>query len=105
LDWHSIVRGKIELYVWVFLSLAVPTIIENSLKSVLASRLISITDMEMLLIISENGEIVFSQTSSHWEGEKVSLNNSAVPENSLIIQNIYYRVGTIKIICAKLNFV
>ncbi|MEH7254782.1 ImmA/IrrE family metallo-endopeptidase, partial [Neobacillus niacini] len=36
---------------------------------VLASKIVSVTKLEMILIISENGDIVFSQTSPYWEGD------------------------------------
>ncbi|MEK5272505.1 MULTISPECIES: ImmA/IrrE family metallo-endopeptidase [Bacillales] len=57
--------------------------------SVLSSRLISVTDIEMILIISENGDIVFCQVSPSWEGETVSLKNCTVPDNSLTYDFIY----------------
>jgi Zn-dependent peptidase ImmA (M78 family) len=50
--------------------------------SVLASKIVSVTDIELILIISENGEIVFSQTSPYWEGERISLYNENVPSDS-----------------------
>ncbi|MEZ7172940.1 ImmA/IrrE family metallo-endopeptidase [Sporosarcina sp. OR05] len=50
--------------------------------SMLALKLISITDLEMVLIISENGDIIYSEYSHAWEEEKFLTWNSQVPDKS-----------------------
>ncbi|WP_338754943.1 ImmA/IrrE family metallo-endopeptidase [Bacillus sp. FJAT-52991] len=58
--------------------------------SVLASRIVSITEIEIMLIISENGEIIFSQTSPYWEEGKINLYGNSIPDDSLTYEFIHY---------------